>query len=311
MMKALRSHTRGGTETLVYEEAPKPTVGAHDVLVEVHAAAITFHEFQWDETWLAPDGSDRTPIIPSHELSGVVREVGSSVTRFAVGDEVFGRTDFHRDGGAAEYAVAADSDLALRPLALTHVECAAAPLSALTAWQALVDHAKLQPGETVTILGGAGGVGVFAVQLAKLLGATVSATAGAADADFVRGLGADLVVDYRDSAGTAQLPPADVVIDTVGGKVLEGAVNLVRPGGRLITLSAPAAAELSEGRDLEIIFFIVDADPEQLAKIAALLNEGKLRSIVAGVYPLERGRSAYEDGPSAKKPGKVVISVKE
>lgn len=310
-MRALRSHTRGGAETLVYEEAPEPAVGADDVLVEVHAAAITFHEFMWPETWLAPDGSDRTPIIPSHEVSGVVRAVGPSVTRFEVGDEVFGRIDFHRDGAAAEYAVAAESDLAHRPLSLTHVESAATPLAALTAWQALVDHAKVKPGDTVTILGSAGGVGVYAVQMAKMLGASVNAASGAADLDFVAGLGADVVVDYRDSERMGQLPLADVVIDTVGGKALEGAVDFVRPGGRLITLSAPPAPELSEGRDIQVEFFIVRAEPEQLEEIASFLNDGKLQSIVAGVYPLEQGRAAYEDGPSAKNPGKVVLSVKE
>jgi NADPH:quinone reductase-like Zn-dependent oxidoreductase len=310
-MRALRSHSRGGAETLVYEEAPEPSVGADDVLVEVHAAAITFHEFMWPETWSAPDGSDRTPIIPSHEVSGVVRAVGPSVTRFAVGDEVFGRIDFHRDGAAAEYAVAAEADLAHRPLSLTHVESAATPLAALTAWQALVDHAKVKPGDTVTILGAAGGVGVYAVQMAKMLGASVNAASGAADLDFVAGLGADVVVDYRDSETMGQLPPADVVIDTVGGKVLEGAVDFVRPGGRLVTLSAPPAPELGEGRDIQIEFFIVRAEPEQLEEIATFLDEGKLQSIVAGVYPLEQGRAAYEEGPSAKKPGKVVLSVKE
>jgi NADPH:quinone reductase-like Zn-dependent oxidoreductase len=310
-MRALRSHTRGGAETLVYEDAPEPTAGADDVLIEVHAAAITFHEFMWPETWEAADGTDRTPIIPSHEVSGVVRAVGPSVTRFQVGDEVFGRIAFNRDGAAAEYTVAAESDLAHRPMALTHVESAAIPLAALTAWQAFVDHSNVRPGATVTVLGAGGGVGVYAVQVAKLLGATVNATAGAADLDFVTALGADLAVDYRDSESMKQLPLADIVIDTVGGTVLDGAVDLVRPGGRLITLSAPPAPELGEGRDLDVIFFIVRESPEQLENIAALFNEGKLRPIVADVYSLERGRSAYEDGPSARNPGKVVITVKD
>jgi len=138
----------------------------------------------------------------------------------------------------------------------------------------------------------------------------VSATAGAPDADFVSKLCADVVVDYRNSDDVAGLPLADVLIDTVGGTVLADAVSLVGSGGRLITLSEPPAAELSEGRSIEIIFFIVRADPEQLENIAGLLNEGELRSIVACVYPLEKGRSACEDGPSLHKPGMIVISVK-
>ncbi|MEP6481585.1 MAG: alcohol dehydrogenase catalytic domain-containing protein [Rhodoglobus sp.] len=164
-MKALRAHHRGGAETLVYEDAPVPVAGAGEVLVRVHAAGITFSELGWDETWRAESGDDRTPIIPAHEVSGVVEAVGDGVSHFAQGDEVYGRIGFNRNGAAAEYVAAPASDLALRPVSVSHVESATLPLAALTAWQALFDHAHVQPHEHVLVLGGAGGVGSFAVQL--------------------------------------------------------------------------------------------------------------------------------------------------
>lgn len=309
-MMALRSHRRGGPETLVYEAAPTPVPATGEVLVEVHAAAITFTELGWNETWRSADGRDRTPIIPSHEVSGVVAGLGDGVDRFVIGDEVFGRIGFNRDGAAAEYTAVPANDLALRPLSVGHVESATVPLAALTAWQALADHARVRPGEHVVVLGGAGGVGGYAVQLARHLGATVSATARGADMDFVLGLGADVVLDYANANENNVLDLADVVIDAVGGPTSERAVRLVRPGGRLVTFSQPVDQAITEGRDLSTHFFIVEADPDELAGIAALVDAGKLRPTVAAVYALADGRSAFVEGPKAHAPGKTVLTVR-
>lgn len=309
-MNALRSHTRGGPETLVFEKAPVPSPGPGEVLVEVHAASITFAELTWDESWRDADGNDRTPMIPSHEVSGVVASLGDGVTEFAIGDEVYGRIDFNRNGAAAEYVTVPTADIALRPTSVGHVESAALPLAALTAWQALVDHGAVKEGEHVLVLGGSGGVGAYAVQLASHLGATVSATARGSDLRLVVELGADVALDYANASDENVLSPADVVIDTVGGAVLERAAQLVRPGGRLITLSAPPAPELSAGRDMTATFFVVRADSGQLAHLASLVDEGALRPIVAQTYPLSEGRAAYEDGPLQHRPGKTVIVVR-
>jgi NADPH:quinone reductase-like Zn-dependent oxidoreductase len=214
-MKALRAHSRGGPEALVYGSAPRPEPGAGEVLVEVRAAAITFDELLWDETWA------HLPTIPSHEVSGVIATVGAGVERFGVGDEVYGLIRFERQGAAAEYVTVPADDLAARPRRVSHVVAAAVPLAALTAWQALFDHARLVEGERVLVHGGAGGVGAFAVQLAATRGAHVTATCGGADRDHVRALGAEHVIDFRTDALAQQTGVFDVVIDTVGGSTLD------------------------------------------------------------------------------------------
>ena len=173
-MMALRAHARGGPERLVYEQAPVPSAGPGEVLIAVHAAAITFAELTWDLEWTTLDGKDRTPVIPSHEMSGTVARLGAGVAGVAAGDEVIGLVDFDRDGAAAEYVVMAGASLAAKPRSLSHVAAATLPLAALTAWQALADHAALRPGEQVLVQGGAGGVGIFAVQLAAILGGHVT-----------------------------------------------------------------------------------------------------------------------------------------
>ena len=244
-MIALRAHARGGPEQLVYEQAPAPAAGPGEALIAVHAAAITFAELTWDLEWTTRDGADRTPVIPSHEMSGTVAGLGDGVAGLAVGDEVIGLIDFDRDGAAAEYVVMPAASLAAKPPSVSHVAAATLPLAALTAWQALADHAALQPGEQVLVQGGAGGVGLFVVQLAGILGGHVTATGRSTDADFVRDLGAEQFI----SAGAGQPGPAaggfDVVIDTVGGAVLDGSRGLLREGGRLVTLGAPPDQELA------------------------------------------------------------------
>jgi NADPH:quinone reductase-like Zn-dependent oxidoreductase len=190
-MMALRAHARGGPEQLVYEQAPAPSAGPGEVLIAVHAAAITFAELTWDLEWTTQDGKDRTPVIPAHEMSGTVAGLGAGVAGLTAGDEVIGLIDFDRDGAAAEYLVMPAVSLAAKPQSLSHVAAATLPLAALTAWQALVDHAALEAGEQVLVQGGAGGVGIFAVQLASILGGHVTATGRSADADLVRDLGAE------------------------------------------------------------------------------------------------------------------------
>ena len=202
-MMALRAHARGGPEQLVYEQAPAPAAGPGEVLVAVHAAAITFAELTWDLSWTTRDGKDRTPVIPSHEMSGTVTGLGDGVVGLAVGDEVIGLIDFDRDGAAAEYVAVPAGSLAAKPPSVSHEQAATLPLAALTAWQALADHAALQPGEQVLVQGGAGGVGIFAVQLAAILGGHVTATGRSTDAGFVRDLGAERFI----SAGAGQSRP--------------------------------------------------------------------------------------------------------
>jgi NADPH:quinone reductase-like Zn-dependent oxidoreductase len=310
-MTALRAHHRGGPEVLTVEQAPVPVPADGEVLVAVDAAAITFDELSWDETW-SRAGVDRTPIIPSHEVSGVVAAVASDVTDFTVGDEVYGLIQFDRDGAAAEYVAVAAADLAARPATVSHVESAALPLAGLTAWQALVEHAKVQPGERVLVHGGAGGVGALTVAIAHELGADVTTTIRGDVADVVRGFGADHVVDTRTEAFDATGAVYDVVIDTVGGETLERSFGVLRSRGRLVTLSAPPQAGMAEQYGVTAMFFIVTPDRAQLTHLAKLVDESKLSLAISATFPLVRGREAFESGRKPhRKPGKTVLVIRD
>ncbi|TPG35310.1 NADP-dependent oxidoreductase [Mycolicibacterium hodleri] len=310
-MTALRAHRRGGPEVLAIERAPIPVPAVGEVLVAVHAAAITFDELSWEETWLR-DGRDRTPIIPSHEVSGVVSAVTAGVTDFAVGDEVYGLIQFDRDGAAAEYVSVPVTDLAARPASVSHVESAALPLAGLTAWQALVAHAKVQPGERILVHGGTGGVGAITVELAAILGAEVTTTVRSDAHDLVGGLGARHVIDTRTEDFTASGRAFDVVVDTVGGETLERSFAVLRPGGRLVTLSAPPPAGLAEANDVQSTFFIVIPDRDQLIRLARYVDDGRLHIAIAATFALTDGRAAFESRAwPHRRPGKTVLTVRD
>jgi NADPH:quinone reductase-like Zn-dependent oxidoreductase len=309
-MMALRAHARGGPERLVYEPAPRPTPDEGEVLVAVHAAGITFAELGWDLSWTTRDGADRTPVVPAHEVSGVVAKLGAGVTDLSTGDEVYGLIDFDRDGAAAEFVAVPAADLAARPRTVSHTEAAALPLSALTAWQALVDHAGLTSGETVLVHGAAGGVGVYATQLAADLGARVIATDLPQHADAVRALGADRFVDVTAEEFDRVLSGLDVVLDTVGGTTLERSYGVLKPGGRLVTLGAPPDHALAAAQDVHAMFFVVRPDRVELARLAGMVDAGRLRPVLGSAFPLADGRSAYASGGQRNKPGKTVLVVR-
>jgi NADPH:quinone reductase-like Zn-dependent oxidoreductase len=248
-------------------------------------------------------------------VSGVVRGLGENtrglaagedVYGLAAGEEVYGLIAFDRDGAAAGYVTVPAAGTADRPRSVSHVQAASLPLAALTAWQALTDHAGLQPGERVLVQGGAGGVGVYAVQLAAILGADVTATGRAGQGDFVRSLGAPT---FTQDAGDLR-DGFDVVVDTVGGPVLEASYGLTRRGGRLVTLSAPPSAQRAEQLGIHAMFFVVAPDAGQLSQLAELTDSGKLRPVVSQVFPLSGGREAFESGTRPHPPGKTVLLVR-
>jgi NADPH:quinone reductase-like Zn-dependent oxidoreductase len=310
-MMALRAHHRGGPEVLVYEEAPRPVAGSGEVVVEVHAAAITFTELEWGETWTR-DGVDRTPTTPSHEVSGVVVERGDGVTDVEVGTEVYGLVRFDRNGAAADYVVMPASDLARKPASVPHPVAAALPLAGLTAWQALHDHAHLQPGQQVLVHGGAGSVGSLGVQLAAAASARVTATAGARDAALVRRLGAASVIDYEREPFDDRGPVFDLVLDTVGLSTLDRSFAVVKPGGHLVTLHAPPSQERAAQLGISATFFIVAPDRGELDQLARLVDAGELEVLVAARFPLAQGRAAFESARApGRAPGKTVLVVRE
>jgi NADPH:quinone reductase-like Zn-dependent oxidoreductase len=202
------------------------------------------------------------------------------------------------------------ASLAAKPASLSHVAAATLPLAALTAWQALMDHAALQAGEQVLVQGGAGGVGIFAVQLAAILGGHVTATGRSTDADFVRDLGADRFISAQ-AGRPSQVPGGfDVVIDTVGGAVLDGSYGLLREGGRLVTLGGPPNQELAGRYEVHAMFFVVEPDASELARLAKLAGAGRLRPVISQTFPLADGQKAFQSGAGPRRPGKTVLVVR-
>jgi NADPH:quinone reductase-like Zn-dependent oxidoreductase len=304
IMVALRAHRRGGPDELVLDTIAVPTPAPGEVLVRVHAAAITFAELSWDETWA------HVPAIPAHEFSGVVVAVATDDSPFGVGDEVFGLIRFERQGAAAGYVTVPAADLAKKPAHLSHAETAALPLAALTAWQALFDVAAVKPNDRVLVHGGVGGVGIFAVQLAKTAGASVSTTVRADGIALAKELGADEVINTDEADFLTAGRRFDVVIDTIGGDTLVRSYGVTVEGGRLVTLQAPPDPDLAVRAKIEATFFIVSPDVSELNRLAGLADSGDLRVILAATFPLEQGRAAFESGQGIRKaPGKTVLIV--
>jgi NADPH:quinone reductase-like Zn-dependent oxidoreductase len=308
-VKAIRLHRRGGPDELVLEDAPVPEIGPGDVLVRVSATGITPTELRWDETYQHPDGTPRIPTIPGHEVSGVVERVAPGVDDLRPGDAVYGLADFPRDGAAAEFVAVRATNLARKPQSIKDSEAASLPLSALTAWQAMFVHGELVAGQSVLIHAGAGGVGSLAVQLARWRGLRVFATASARDVAFVQSLGADVVIDYRAERFEDKARDVDMVFDTVGGETQERSLDVLRKGGVLVSVVARMAPGVAEQHGVRGVYFIVEGNREQLEQIAALVDEGTLKPIIAQVFPLARARAAFEFGVSSHAPGKIVLEV--
>lgn len=279
-------------------DVARPEPGDDGVLVAVKAAAITKDELTWPGKW---------PAIPSFEISGVVAEVGGGVSGFAVGDEVYALLDFEGSGGASDFAAVPAATLAAKPASVDHVAAASLPLAALTAWQAVVDHAHLEAGQRVLVHGGAGGVGNYGVQLAAALGAEVVATASAADIEYVRGLGASAVIDYR-TAWEEQIEPVDVVLDTVGGTVLDRSWQVIGEGGILVAVGTPPPEGAAEEHGVRGEFFVVAPDRAQLVEIARLVDVGKIRPQVGLTFPYTEAAAAFDALVNAHARGKVVLT---
>jgi NADPH:quinone reductase-like Zn-dependent oxidoreductase len=308
-MHAIRSRTRGGPETLRYEEAPKPRLRDGDALVKVHAAAITPTELTWNSTWTDDRGNDRRPIVPSFEVSGTVEQVASDGTDLKRGDPVYGLLNFWRDGAAAEYVAVRATDLAPKPKSLDHVQAAAVPLSGLTAWQALFDQAHLAGGDRVLIHGAAGGVGSFAVQFAHWRGAEVIATASKRQDAFLRDLGADKVLDYSSVRFEEAVRDVDAVLDTVGGETLDRSWGVLRPDGILVTIAGDAPEDVAAKYGVRAASILVQPNREQLVQIGRLIDAGTIRPIVAAAFPLPHAREAFTQGLAGHNRGKLVLRV--
>jgi NADPH:quinone reductase-like Zn-dependent oxidoreductase len=296
-MRAIRLQAPGGPEQLVVDQIETPGHGAGEALVSVHAAAITRDELDWPV--------DRLPATPSYEFSGVVAAIGTDVDNVSIGEPVFALSGFDRDGAAADYTVVPAAVLAPKPRTLGHVESAAIPLAALSAWQALFDHGKLAEGERVLVHGATGGVGHVAVQLAKWRGSRVIAPVSSANVETARELGADQVIDISEARFEDVVDPVDLVFDTVGGDRLERSPAVIRRGGRLVSVAEEPPREAA----ISTAYFVVEPSREQLVEVATLADGGELRPAIDRVFPLADAHDAFERSMSHAGRGKIVLRV--
>lgn len=306
-MHALMLDEPGGPETLRWRPAPRPAPGTGDVLVEVHAASYTPGELDWPSTWVDRSGHDRRPIVPCHEFSGVVVEVGWGVAGVTPGDEVYGLADWYRDGAAGEFIAVEARNVARRPHGVTHQEAAVIPLAGLTAWQGLFRHGGLRPDRTVAIHGAAGGVGTFAVQLAAAAGARVIATGRDRDEALAVELGADLFIptDRLD-----ELPAGiDLVFDTIGGSVLSGTWPRLPPTSTVVSVAEVPSADEAAAHGVRAVYFVVEPDRDGLAMLADHVEGGRLRPIVGATCVASSAGAMLAEKDRGGIRGKVVIDL--
>ena len=308
-MKAVRIHNYGGPEVLKFEDAPRPQPGPGEVLVRIHAAAVNPVDWKVRAGRLKERIQYPLPLIPGWDFSGVVEATGPGVTRLKKGDEVYARPDIARNGAYAEYIVAKESEVAFKPKSVDHVQAAAIPLAALTAWQALFDTAGLKAGQKVLIHGAAGGVGSFAVQLAKWKGAHVIGTASGRNQSFLCQLGVDEPIDYEKMRFEDAVHDVDVVLDTIGGDTQKRSWKVLKKGGILVSIISPPSAEEAAKHGVRQGYVFVQPNASQLAEIAKLVDSGKLKPVVETVLPLAEARRAQEQSEAGHTRGKIVLKV--
>ncbi|HET7881694.1 MAG TPA: NADP-dependent oxidoreductase [Acetobacteraceae bacterium] len=307
--KACRVHRFGPPDVIAIEDVDVPEPGEGEVLLRVKAAGVG----PWD-AWIRSGRSalpQPLPLTLGADLSGEVAAVGPGVASLAVGDAVFGNTNPRFTGAHAEYAIATAAMLARAPTALSDAQAASVPVVAVTAWQALFEQAKVAHGQTVLVHGAAGSVGAYAVQLAHHAGLHVIATAGAADVDEVRRLGADSVLDYRATRFEDVVPSVDAVVDLVGGEAQRRSFAVLKPGGTLVSAVSEPEQAMAARHGVTAMFFLVNVTSAHLARIGDLLGQGVLSPRVGAVLPLAAARTAHEmlEGSRPRPRGRVVLQV--
>jgi len=333
-MKAFILDRHGKKEQLRFGDVPEPELRADEVLIQVHAAAVNLIDAKVRNGEFKLILPYRTPFVLGHDVAGIVVRVGPLVRQFKAGDEVYARPDDLRIGTFAEMVAVKEDSVALKPRNLTMEEAASIPLVGLTAWQALVEKAKLQKGQKVFIQAGSGGVGTFAIQLAKHLGATVATTTSAGNAALVKSLGADVVINYKTDAFETLLHDYDLVLNSQDSKTLKKSLGVLKPGGHLISISGPPDPQFAEDSkapwlvmqvmralsfsvrrqarrlQLSYAFLFMKASGSQLKQIAALIEAGAIRPVVDKVFPLASTNEALAYVESGRAKGKVVIKVR-
>jgi NADPH:quinone reductase-like Zn-dependent oxidoreductase len=315
-MQAIRVHQYGGPEQLHLEQIPRPEPHAGEVLIRVHAAGVLPAEWKTRQGFFKDVFPVSFPYIPGSAVAGVVEEIGPGVSGFQKGQAVFGRTT---NGAYAEYTTTAVeppaltpktfSLLALKPAALSFDEAATISGGATIAWTALFEDGALQAGQRVLIHGAAGGVGTYAVQFARWKGAQVIGTASTANVEFVHSLGAEMVIDYTTTPFEQLVNDVDLVLDTIGGATLERSLDVVKPGGRLVSLLEQPSQEQAQERDIRALKNVVTPTNEHLRTIAQLIVEGQVKAIVGKTFPPQEARQAHELSQSGHGRGRIVLQL--
>jgi NADPH:quinone reductase-like Zn-dependent oxidoreductase len=303
-MQAIRAHEYGGPEVLKLEQAPRPQPGAEQVLIRLKAAGVNPTDFVMRSGGYKQFMPIEFPWIPGVEGAGVIEAVGANVTAFKPGQEVFGIVI----GGYAEYALAGVKDIQLKPKSLTFEQAASVPMGALTAWGALIDAANVEAGQHILVHGAAGGVGGYAVQLARWKGAHVTGTASAGNLDFVRSLGAESAIDYNAAPFETQVRDMDAVIDTVGGEVIERSFKVLRPNGILVTVAGRVDPEAAKAQGLRAAGGRRSA-LENLAQISELVESKKIVTSVGKLFPLSQARQAQELSQTRHGRGRIILQI--
>ncbi|MHA8097816.1 NADP-dependent oxidoreductase [Aquirufa aurantiipilula] len=333
-MKAYTINKYGKEEKFLQSEIPQPTAKDHEVLIQIHATSINPLDFKLKNGEFKLFMPYRFPLILGHDLAGTIVEIGSKVSRFNIGDEVYSRPADYHIGTFAEYIAVNENDIALKPKGISFEEAASFPLVALTAWQAMVEKAQLKKGQKIFIQAGSGGVGTIAIQLAKHLGASVATSTSAANMDLVKSLGADVIIDYKTQDFETILKDYDVVLNSQDEKTLEKSMRILKPGGKVISISGPPDPAYAQEFHLAwwmkvILFFIsskirkqakklnveysflfMKANGKQLAEISNLIESGAIRPVIDKIYPIDQLNEAMDYVSNGRTKGKVVVKVK-
>ena len=307
-MKAAYFMKNGGPEVFEYGEVPDPVAGAGEVVLDVHAASVNAADWKRRSGHYAP--TETFPYIPGRDCSGVVSALGAGVTDLKVGDAVFGVCDVAREGGYAEKVAIKAMSVTKKPASLTHEACAAVALTGLTALVSIEDTLKLQAGETILIQGGAGGVASFAIQIAKHIGARVITTASPANFDYVRGFGADQIIDYNKEDFTKVVSGCDAVFDTVGGDVAKRSFEILRPGGRAAFIASGPKAPESPRKEVTALRPAVGRDRAHLDRIMELVTGGAVRVPDIKLYSLSQAAEAHRVSEGRHLRGKLVFKIR-
>ncbi|MEC0245809.1 NADP-dependent oxidoreductase [Paenibacillus chitinolyticus] len=325
---------RYGKVPMRLAEMPVPEIGEHEVLAEIHAASINPVDFKIRDGKVKLLVKYKMPLILGNDFSGVVAKVGAKVARFKVGDEIYARPRKSKIGTFAEYIAIHEDDIALKPKNLSFEEAASVPLVGLTSYQALTDILQLQKEQKILIQAGAGGVGTFAIQLAKLMGATVATTTSQAGANLVKSLGADEIINYKTEKFEEILKNYDAVFDTLGGEILEKSFKVIKSGGKIVSVSGLPNARfgkeygsgffktllfsaasrkltaLEKQHNVQYTFLFMKPSGEQLRVIANFIETGKIKPIIDRVFPFEDAQKAMEYAESGRAKGKLILKIK-